>query len=162
MTPAVMRSLYRSGVRGVKGPRCDVRAALLLDEDRPGNVRDYTAKHGIAEETAAIAQGLREKAKEFRKSGGEIHQPASLATRQLTAFQAVAHFPARQGGPCVDGLVLSLDAGDPDEPAHRDQNPERSSAHCAEIIEKPAVLKHFSEALACIARRDRLRMRQRE
>jgi phosphomethylpyrimidine synthase len=38
------------------------------------DVRDYAAKHGIAEETAAIAQGLREKAAEFRKSGGEIYQ----------------------------------------------------------------------------------------
>ena len=34
------------------------------------DVREYAATHGIAEETAAIAQGLREKAKEFRKSGG--------------------------------------------------------------------------------------------
>ena len=40
------------------------------------NVRDHAAKHGIAEETAAIAQGLREKAKEFRKSGGEIYRRA--------------------------------------------------------------------------------------
>jgi phosphomethylpyrimidine synthase len=38
------------------------------------DVRDYAAKHGIAEETAAIAQGLREKAEEFRKSGGEIYR----------------------------------------------------------------------------------------
>src|SRR5262245_25930402 len=36
------------------------------------DVRDYAAKHGIAEETAAVIQGLREKAEEFRKSGGEI------------------------------------------------------------------------------------------
>ncbi len=40
------------------------------------DVRDYAAKHGIAEETAAIAQGLREKAEEFRKGGGEIYRPA--------------------------------------------------------------------------------------
>jgi len=40
------------------------------------DVRDYAAKHGIAEETAAIAQGLREKAEEFRKSGGEIYRRA--------------------------------------------------------------------------------------
>src|SRR5262245_49448450 len=40
------------------------------------DVRDYAAKHGIAEETAAIAQGLREKAEEFRKSGGEIYRKA--------------------------------------------------------------------------------------
>ena len=38
------------------------------------DVRDYAAQHGIAEETAAIAQGLREKAEEFRKSGGEIYR----------------------------------------------------------------------------------------
>jgi len=40
------------------------------------DVRDYAAKHGIAEETAAIVQGLREKAEEFRKGGGEIYRPA--------------------------------------------------------------------------------------
>ena len=38
------------------------------------DVRDYAAKHGIAEETAAVVQGLREKAEEFRKSGGEIYR----------------------------------------------------------------------------------------
>ena len=37
-------------------------------------VRDYAAKHGIAEETAAVVQGLREKAEEFRKGGGEIYR----------------------------------------------------------------------------------------
>jgi len=40
------------------------------------DVRDYAAKHGIAEETAAIVQGLRDKAEEFRKSGGEIYRRA--------------------------------------------------------------------------------------
>ncbi|HKB24497.1 MAG TPA: phosphomethylpyrimidine synthase ThiC [Methylomirabilota bacterium] len=40
------------------------------------DVRDYAAKHGIAEETAALVQGLREKAEEFRKSGGEIYRPS--------------------------------------------------------------------------------------
>src|SRR2546422_584442 len=40
------------------------------------DVRDYAATHGIAEETAAFAQGLREKAEEFRKSGGEIYRRA--------------------------------------------------------------------------------------
>jgi len=40
------------------------------------DVRDYAAKHGIAEETAALAQGLRDKAQEFRKSGGELYRPA--------------------------------------------------------------------------------------
>ncbi len=29
-------------------------------------------KHGITEETATLVHGLREKAEEFRKSGGEI------------------------------------------------------------------------------------------
>src|SRR5574341_1918072 len=38
------------------------------------DVREYAATHGIAEETAAVAQGLREKAEEFRKSGGEIYR----------------------------------------------------------------------------------------
>src|SRR3989449_4051337 len=40
------------------------------------DVRDYASKHGIAEETAAIAQGLREKAEEFRKSGGGVYPRA--------------------------------------------------------------------------------------
>jgi phosphomethylpyrimidine synthase len=40
------------------------------------DVRDYAAKHGIAEETAAVVQGLREKAEEFRKAGGEIYRKA--------------------------------------------------------------------------------------
>jgi phosphomethylpyrimidine synthase len=40
------------------------------------DVRDYAAKHGIAEETAAIVQGLRDKAEEFRKGGGEIYRRA--------------------------------------------------------------------------------------
>src|SRR5207247_8601305 len=38
------------------------------------DVRDYAATHGIAEETAALVQGLKEKAEEFRKSGGEIYR----------------------------------------------------------------------------------------
>ena len=40
------------------------------------DVREYAAKHGIAEETAALVQGLKEKAEEFRKSGGEIYRRA--------------------------------------------------------------------------------------
>ena len=40
------------------------------------DVRDYAATHGIAEETAALVQGLKEKAEEFRKSGGELYRPA--------------------------------------------------------------------------------------
>src|SRR5258705_12344745 len=39
-------------------------------------VREYAAKHGIGEETAAVVQGLRDKADEFRKSGGEIYRKA--------------------------------------------------------------------------------------
>ena len=38
------------------------------------DVREYWATRGIVEETAAIAQRLREKAEEFRKSGGEIYR----------------------------------------------------------------------------------------
>jgi len=38
------------------------------------DVRDYAATHGIAEETAALVQGLKEKAEEFRKGGGEIYR----------------------------------------------------------------------------------------
>jgi phosphomethylpyrimidine synthase len=39
-------------------------------------VREYAATHGLAAETVAVAQGLREKAEEFRKAGGEIYRPA--------------------------------------------------------------------------------------
>jgi phosphomethylpyrimidine synthase len=40
------------------------------------DVRDHAAQHGIAEETAAIAQGRREKAEKFRRGGGEIYRRA--------------------------------------------------------------------------------------
>jgi len=40
------------------------------------DVREYAAQHGVAEETAAVVHGLREKAEEFRKAGGEIYRPA--------------------------------------------------------------------------------------
>src|SRR5436853_4922321 len=40
------------------------------------DVREYAEKHGIAEETAALVQGLREKAEQFRKGGGEIYRRA--------------------------------------------------------------------------------------
>jgi phosphomethylpyrimidine synthase len=36
------------------------------------DVRDYAAKVGAGDEAAALAQGLREKAEEFKRSGGEI------------------------------------------------------------------------------------------
>ena len=39
-------------------------------------VREYAAQHGIAEEAAALAQGLRDKAEEFRKEGGELYRRA--------------------------------------------------------------------------------------
>ena len=37
-------------------------------------VREYAAQQGVAAETVALAQGLREKAEEFRKGGGEIYR----------------------------------------------------------------------------------------
>ncbi len=37
-------------------------------------VREYAAQQGVAAETVALAQGLREKADEFRKGGGEIYR----------------------------------------------------------------------------------------
>ena len=36
-------------------------------------VREYAAKEGVAAEAVALAQGLREKAEEFKKGGGEIY-----------------------------------------------------------------------------------------
>jgi phosphomethylpyrimidine synthase len=39
-------------------------------------VREYAAQQGVAAETVALAQGLREKAQEFRKGGGEIYRPS--------------------------------------------------------------------------------------
>jgi hypothetical protein len=36
----------------------------------------YAAQHGIAEESAALMHGLRERGEELRKSGGEIYRPA--------------------------------------------------------------------------------------
>src|SRR5688572_4073232 len=39
-------------------------------------VREYAAREGVAAETVALAQGLREKAAEFREGGGEIYRPA--------------------------------------------------------------------------------------
>jgi phosphomethylpyrimidine synthase len=37
------------------------------------DVRDYAAKHGIGDETAAVVAGLREKAAEFKKAGGQLY-----------------------------------------------------------------------------------------
>jgi phosphomethylpyrimidine synthase len=39
-------------------------------------VREYAAQQGVAAETVVLAQGLREKAEEFRKGGGEIYRKA--------------------------------------------------------------------------------------
>ena len=41
------------------------------------DVREYAAKQGMADESAAIAQGLREKAEEFKKTGGKLYLPKS-------------------------------------------------------------------------------------
>jgi len=38
-------------------------------------VREYAARQGLAAETVAVVQGLREKAAEFKKAGGEIYRP---------------------------------------------------------------------------------------
>src|SRR5512132_1420650 len=37
-------------------------------------VREYAAQHGLPAETAAVVQGLREKAEEFKKTGGEVYR----------------------------------------------------------------------------------------
>ena len=39
-------------------------------------VREYAARDGVAAETVALAQGLRDKAEEFRKAGGETYRKA--------------------------------------------------------------------------------------
>jgi phosphomethylpyrimidine synthase len=38
-------------------------------------VREYAARQGLAAETVAVVQGLRDKAAEFKKAGGEIYRP---------------------------------------------------------------------------------------
>jgi phosphomethylpyrimidine synthase len=38
-------------------------------------VREYAKQQGIADDAAAVAQGLREKAEEFKKSGGQLYLP---------------------------------------------------------------------------------------
>ena len=53
--------------------------SIKIEQDVP----EYAATHGIAEGTAAIAQGRREKADEFSsKSGGEMYRRASLRRGQ--------------------------------------------------------------------------------
>jgi phosphomethylpyrimidine synthase len=39
------------------------------------DVRDYAAEHGLEVE-AAIPEGMREKAAEFARAGGELYRPA--------------------------------------------------------------------------------------
>jgi phosphomethylpyrimidine synthase len=39
-------------------------------------VREYAAQKGLNAETAAVAEGLREKAEEFRRGGGDLYRPA--------------------------------------------------------------------------------------
>jgi phosphomethylpyrimidine synthase len=40
------------------------------------DVRDYAASHGVSADEA-LTQGMREKAEEFRRAGGDIYQPAA-------------------------------------------------------------------------------------
>jgi phosphomethylpyrimidine synthase len=40
------------------------------------DVRDYAATHGVSADQA-LAQGMRDKAEEFRRAGGDIYQPAA-------------------------------------------------------------------------------------
>ncbi len=40
------------------------------------DVRDYARKHGIEETRAALEEGMKEKAKEFKDSGGDVYQQA--------------------------------------------------------------------------------------
>jgi phosphomethylpyrimidine synthase len=39
------------------------------------DVRDYAAQKGVADEAAALEQGMAEKAAQFREFGSEIYQP---------------------------------------------------------------------------------------
>jgi phosphomethylpyrimidine synthase len=39
------------------------------------DVRDYAARVGAGDEAAAVAQGLRDKAEEFKRGGGELYRP---------------------------------------------------------------------------------------
>jgi phosphomethylpyrimidine synthase len=40
------------------------------------DVRDYAATHGVSDDQA-LTQGMRDKAEEFRRAGGDIYQPAA-------------------------------------------------------------------------------------
>ena len=37
------------------------------------DVREYARTHGLSDDAAAVAQGLKEKAEEFKRSGGQIY-----------------------------------------------------------------------------------------
>ena len=54
----------------------DVRPALLLDEDHAGRPRVRRPARAWRPRPRSLAQGLREKAAEFKKTGGEIYRPA--------------------------------------------------------------------------------------
>jgi len=64
------------GLPNRKDVKCSMCGPHFCSMKITQDVRDYAAKHGIAEETDAIAPGLREKAEEFRKGGGEIYRRA--------------------------------------------------------------------------------------
>ena len=61
-----------------------VRAAFLLHEDHPGRARLRGAELGVQEE-AALAAGMKEKAEEFKKSGGKIYQEVGAAAASESA-----------------------------------------------------------------------------
>jgi phosphomethylpyrimidine synthase len=52
-------------------------------------VRDYAAEKGLAEE-AALAAGMKEKAEEFKKTGGQIYQEVSQAPEAAVDFKMSA------------------------------------------------------------------------
>ena len=78
------------------------------------DVRDYAATHGIAEETTrALASGL-----------------------LPTALEPFAELPEREEGRCVDGLVLTEDAGHDDEPDDEAGTPR--AVNVAVLIRQPS------------------------
>ena len=71
VSPAAMNA----DARGL-APGDFFQSVTHLTADRIGerDVRDYAASHGLAT-TEAVEAGLRDKAEEFRESGGEIYVP---------------------------------------------------------------------------------------
>ena len=62
---------------GAKGAHfCSMCGPKFCSMKITQEVREYAAQQGVAAETVALAQGLREKAQEFRKGGGEIYRPS--------------------------------------------------------------------------------------